>query len=46
MATNFPLDIDVFVNPTPTDQVSVISHSSQHTDANDSINAIERFLKL
>ena len=40
MATNFPADIDVLVNPQPTDSVEVVSHSAQHSNANDAIEIV------
>ena len=41
MATNFPADIDVLVNPQPTDSVLAVPHAKQHADANDAIEALE-----
>lgn len=41
MATNFPASLDVLVNPQPNDSVEVVSHSAQHADANDAIEALE-----
>jgi hypothetical protein len=41
MATNFPADLDVLVNPQPTDSVLAVPHSKQHADANDAIEALE-----
>lgn len=41
MSTNFPSNLDSFVNPTGTDQVSVIDHAAQHDNANDAITALE-----
>lgn len=41
MATNFPSGLDSLVNPSPTDDVSVVSHSDQHSNANDAIEALE-----
>jgi len=41
MATSFPANIDVLVNPQPTDSVEAVSHASQHINANDSIEALE-----
>jgi len=41
MATNFPTSLDVLVNPQPNDSVEVVSHSAQHADANDAIEALE-----
>jgi hypothetical protein len=41
MATNFPTSLDALINPQPTDSVAVVSHASQHTNANDAIEALE-----
>lgn len=41
MATNFPASLDVLVNPQPNDSVEVVSHSAQHANANDAIEALE-----
>ena len=41
MATNFPADLDVLVNPQPTDSVLAVPHAKQHADANDAIEALE-----
>lgn len=41
MATNFPGSLDSLVNPAPTDDVSVVSHSAQHANANDAIEALQ-----
>lgn len=41
MTTNFPTSLDSLVNPTATDDVSVVSHSGQHANANDAIEALE-----
>lgn len=41
MATNYPAAIDALTNPTPTDTQDTPSHSSQHADANDAIEAVE-----
>jgi hypothetical protein len=41
MPTNFPTGVDTFVNPTPTDSLNAPAHSTQHTNANDAIEAIE-----
>jgi hypothetical protein len=41
MATNFPTDLDVLVNPQPGDSVEVVSHAQQHSNANDAIEALE-----
>lgn len=41
MATNFPADIDVLVNPQPNDSVEIVPHAAQHANANDAIEALE-----
>jgi hypothetical protein len=41
MATNFPTSLDSLSNPTSTDGLNNPSHSGQHTDANDAIEALE-----
>lgn len=41
MVTNFPTGLDTLTNPTATDEVAVVSHSSQHANANDAIEALE-----
>ena len=41
MATNFPADLDVLVNPQPNDSVLAVPHAKQHADANDAIEALE-----
>jgi len=41
MAINFPATLDNFTNPTATDTMVAVSHSSQHTDENDAIEALE-----
>ena len=40
-ATSFPASLDVLTNPVSTDSVSTVSHSGQHSNANDSIEVIE-----
>ncbi len=44
MATNFPTSVDNFTNPTANDSLNLPSHSTQHTNANDAIEAIESYL--
>lgn len=44
MATSYPGGIDNFTNPGPTDYEDVISHSGQHSNANDAIEAVEAVL--
>lgn len=40
-ATNFPTSLDTLTNPSGTDSVATVSHSGQHSNANDAIEAIE-----
>lgn len=43
MTTNFPAEIDQFDNPQPNDsQAQARTHSQQHGDANDALEAIQR----
>jgi hypothetical protein len=44
MATNFPTSVDNFTNPTANDSLNLPSHSTQHANANDAIEAIETTL--
>jgi hypothetical protein len=41
MATNYPTSLDAFVNPTTSDSLNSPSHSLQHADTNDAIEALE-----
>ena len=41
MATNFPNDLDSLINPSSTNPLSNPSHSEQHINANDAIEALE-----
>jgi hypothetical protein len=41
MATNFPTSVDTLVNPVSNDSLNSPSHSAQHANANDAIEAIE-----
>jgi hypothetical protein len=41
MATTFPGALDNFTNPTGTDTLANPSHSQQHSDLNDAVEAIE-----
>jgi hypothetical protein len=43
MPTNFPTSVDNFTNPTANDSLNLPSHSTQHANANDAIEAIETF---
>jgi hypothetical protein len=44
MATNFPTSVDSLVNPVSNDSLNSPSHSAQHANANDAIEAIEGYL--
>jgi hypothetical protein len=44
MPTNFPTSVDNFTNPTANDSLNLPSHSTQHANANDAIEAIETSL--
>jgi len=41
MATNFPASLDTLTNPTSSDPLNSPSHSAQHANANDAIEALE-----
>lgn len=41
MATNFPTSLDALSNPTSSDTLATVNHASQHTDANDAIEALQ-----
>lgn len=41
MATNFPSSLDTLTNPLSTDALNSPSHSAQHANANDAIEALE-----
>ena len=41
MSTNFPTSKDTLTNPSGTDVMADVSHSSQHANANDAIEAIQ-----
>jgi hypothetical protein len=41
MATNYPNNLDELINPNGTDQLSAPSHSEQHSNANDAIEALQ-----
>lgn len=44
MPTNFPTSVDVLTNPVSNDSLNSPSHSAQHANANDAIEAIETYL--
>lgn len=41
MATNYPGSLDTLTNPLSTDTLASPSHSSQHANANDAIEALQ-----
>ena len=41
MSSNFPESLDLLTNPNSTDSLSSPSHSQQHINANDAIEALE-----
>lgn len=41
MATNYPTDLDNFDNPSASDKLDSPSHSKQHADVNDAVEALE-----
>lgn len=46
MSTNFPTALDTFTNPTPENYLNSPSHSGQHSNVNDAIEAIEAKLGI
>ena len=46
MATNYPTSLDTLTNPVSNDSLNSPSHSAQHANANDAIEAIEAKLGL
>jgi hypothetical protein len=44
MGTNMPTGLDTLTNPTPTTTQSALPHSTQHANANDAIEAIEKIV--
>jgi hypothetical protein len=41
MSTDYPTDLDNFTNPQPSDSMETVSHSSQHSDINDAVEAVQ-----
>lgn len=41
MSINFPTSLDALTNPAPTDDTLLVSHSAQHSNVNDAIEALE-----
>jgi len=41
MATNFPASLDSLTNPTSSDSLNSPSHSAQHANSNDAIEALQ-----
>jgi hypothetical protein len=46
VAINFPTSLDDFANPASTDSLNTPSHSLQHTDLNDAVEALEAKLGI
>lgn len=48
MATNYPNQLDVLINPTANDKLNsnTVPHHQQHTDLNDAVEAIQTVLGL
>ena len=46
MATNYPASLDSFVNPVGTDRLDLLDHAAEHSNANDSISAIQIYLGI
>lgn len=46
MATNYPNQLDVLINPTATDKLNsaTVPHHQQHTNLNDAVEAIQTVL--
>lgn len=44
--TSFPTSLDTLTNPSASDSVLTVSHSSQHSNANDAIEALEAKLGI
>jgi hypothetical protein len=44
--TNYPTSLDSLTNPSATDSVATVSHSSQHANANDAIEALQAKLGI
>ena len=45
-ATSFPTSLDALTNPSATDSVATVSHSGQHSNANDALEALEAKLGM
>lgn len=45
-ATSYPAALDTLTNPNPTDSVATVSHSAQHANANDAIEALQAKLGI
>lgn len=45
-ATSFPTSLDALTNPSGTDSVATVSHSGQHSNANDALEALEAKLGI
>jgi hypothetical protein len=48
MATNYPAQLDILINPTATDALNSVTvpHHQQHTNLNDAVEAIQTVIGL
>lgn len=46
MPTQYPAALDNFANPLPGDKLNAPSHSGQHTNANDAIEAVQAYVGI
>lgn len=48
MASNYPNQLDILINPAASDSLSssVVPHAKQHADANDAIEAIQTIIGI
>ncbi len=48
MATNYPSQLDVLINPTATDKLNSVTvpHHQQHTNLNDAVEAIQTVIGI
>jgi hypothetical protein len=46
MASTYPTSLDAFTNPTSSDLLTSPSHSQQHSDINDAMEAVQTKLAI
>lgn len=48
MATNYPNQLDVLINPTSSDNLNstIVPHAKQHADLNDAVEAVQTVLGI